>query len=144
MFSAVVVFMSAVGNLVCGILLARGFAPMRLLAWGFLIIGTAAPGILLSVVPATIMHALCLAVSFVTGLVPVILFAAAPHQAPSPAQVGVTMGMAMQGNNLGLLTGPAVAGMIAAAWGWPWVAAWVGMLAVVAMTLVHVLQRVSK
>jgi MFS family permease len=50
----------------------------------------------------------------------------------------------MQGNNVGLLAGPAVAGTIAATWGWPWVAAWVGALAVTALALVHALRRLSR
>jgi MFS family permease len=54
------------------------------------------------------------------------------------------MGMAMQGNNLGLLIGPAVAGAIADAWGWPWVAAWVALLMLVALTLIDVLRRMPR
>jgi predicted MFS family arabinose efflux permease len=141
--SAAVVVMSAIGNLVCGALLARGIAPMRLLAWSFFVVGASAPGILVSQVPAMVTYASCLAVSLVTGLIPVILFAAAPRHAPSPGQVGVTMGLAMQGNNLGLLAGPAVAGAIAATWGWAWIAAWVGLLAAVALLLVRALRRAT-
>ena len=101
------------------------------------------PGILMSVLPGSVTYGLALAVSLATGLIPVVLFADAPNHAPSSGQVGITMGMAMQGNNIGLLVGPAVAGAIAAQWGWPWVAAWVGVLAVIALFLVSALRRLS-
>lgn len=143
-FSAVAIVMSAVGNLACGLLLARGVAPMPLMAVGFVIMGAATPGVLIAATGGAFSYALTLAVSLASGLVPVILFAAAARHSPSPTHVGATMGMAMQGNNLGLLIGPAVAGAIADAWGWSWVAAWVALLTVVALALIAVLRRMPR
>jgi MFS family permease len=108
---------------------------------GFLIMGASTPGVVIAAAGGAVSYALSLAVSLASGLVPVVLFAAAARHAPSPAHVGATMGMAMQGNNLGLLIGPAAAGAIADAWGWLWVAVWVGLLACLALALIAVLRR---
>ena len=140
--SAVAVVMSALGTLACGFLLGRGIAPQRLLIWGFLVMGGASPAVLLPSLPGGLAYMAALLVALASGLVPVILFAAAARHAPSAAQVGTTVGMAMQGNNLGLLLGPAVAGAIVARWDWGWVAGWVCLLGVVALVLVLALQSV--
>jgi MFS transporter, DHA1 family, inner membrane transport protein len=140
--SAIAVVMSAVGTLVCGALLGRGLAPLPLLVAGFVVMGIASPAVLLPSVPAALSYAAALLMSLASGLVPVILFAAAARHAPSPSQVGATMGMAMQGNNLGLLIGPAAAGAIVQRWAWPSVAAGVCLLGVIALILIHALRRV--
>ncbi len=137
--SAIAVAMSAVGTLACGVLLGRVGA-LPLLVFGFVVMGGASPAVLLPSLPAGLSYAAALLVSLVSGLVPVILFAAAARHAPAPSQVGVTMGMAMQGNNLGLLAGPAAAGAIVARWDWPSVAAWVGLLGLIALVLVRLLR----
>ena len=115
-------------------------APLPLLTLGFVVMGIASPGALLPSVPAGLSYAAVLLMSLVSGLVPVILFGAAARHAPTPSQVGTTMGMAMQGNNLGLLLGPAAAGAIVQRWDWPWVAAWVCLLGLVALWLIHALR----
>src|SRR5690606_23629029 len=135
LLSALAVLMSAVGTLACGALLGRGLAPLPLLVVAFVVMGIASPGILLPTVPAGISYAAALLMSLVSGLVPVILFAAAARHAPSQSQVGTTMGMAMQGNNLGLLIGPAAAGALVQLWDWSSVAGWVCLLALVALVL---------
>ncbi|MDX1553717.1 MAG: MFS transporter, partial [Marinobacter sp.] len=63
-------------------------------------------------------YALCLVFTFASGIVPVVIFKSAAHFAPHGALVGATLGFAMQGNNIGLLIGPAVAGGVVAAYGW--------------------------
>jgi len=141
MLSAAAVAMSAVGNLACGALLARGASRMRLLALSFIAIGAATAGLVAPGVPGIAAYALCLALAFVCGLIPVVLMDAVPRHAPSPELVGATMGLAMQGNNLGLVIGPAAAGAIAGAWGWPSVAVWVAVLALAALALVRALRR---
>jgi MFS family permease len=50
--------------------------------------------------------------------VPTVLFDSAPAQVPRPDLVGATVGLMMQGNNLGLVVGPAIAGTLAASAGW--------------------------
>ena len=141
--SAAAVVTSAIGNLACGWLLARGIDSMRLLALGLAAMGIASVGVVAPIAPGAVAYLMCLVMSLASGLVPVVLFAAAPRQAPSPDQLGATLGMAMQGNNLGLLIGPAAAGAIAGAWGWSSVACWTGLLALVALMLVRAVRRLD-
>ena len=126
---------NAAGNLASGALMARGVPGKALLGIGFLGIALGAAGALASGMPGGALYGCCVALSFVSGFIPVVLLDAAPRRAPSPGQVATTVGLLMQGNNLGLLAGPAMAGWIAGLWGWPWVAAWVALLVLPALAL---------
>ncbi len=137
--SAVAIAASGLGNLVCGHLLARGLRPRRLLATAFVIQAVCAVFIFAPAMPPGLAYATCLVFSFTGGLIPVVIFDAAPRAAPDAGLVGATLGMAMQGNNLGLLLGPALAGAMASAWGWPSVAALIGLLTLLALPLVAAL-----
>jgi MFS family permease len=75
------------------------------------------------------------------GLVPVALIDGAPRHAPRPELVGATLGFLMQGNNVGLLLGPVIAGALAAAFGWPMVSSFVAALAFAAALLALALRR---
>lgn len=139
LLSAVAIAASGLGNLVCGQLLARGLRPRRLLAAAFVIQAVCAVVIFAPAIPPGLAYATCLVFSFTGGLIPVVIFDAAPRAAPDAGLVGATLGMAMQGNNLGLLLGPALAGAMASAWGWPSVAALIGLLTLLALPLVAAL-----
>lgn len=109
----------AMGNLLGGALVAHGARPSSALAWAF-----GASAVLALVVAAAPLGAasrfgLVVAFAVVSGIVPPALFAEAPSQAPHPAAVGVTVGMMMQGNNLGLVAGPAAGAALTVAGGWP-------------------------
>lgn len=109
----------AVGNLLGGALAAHGARPSSALAWAF-----GASAVLALVVAAAPLSpawrfGLVVAFAVVSGIVPPALFAEAPSQAPHPAAVGVTLGMMMQGNNLGLVAGPAAGASLTVAGGWP-------------------------
>ena len=139
MLSAVAAAASAAGNIVCGQLLTRGFRPARLLVASFGVMAICGVGIFSPLVPGAVAFALCVTFSFISGLVPVVIFDSAPRLAPRPALIGVTIGFAMQGNNIGLIVGPAAAGGVAATFGWPMVSLVVAAIAVMAMPLVRVL-----
>ncbi|MDX0365626.1 MFS transporter [Sinorhizobium meliloti] len=136
MLSALAIAASGVGNLVCGQLLARGFAPARLLHFSFGIMALCGIGIFSHTLWAIASYALCVVFSFAGGLIPVVIFDSAPRQAPGPELVGVTIGFAMQGNNLGLIIGPAAASGLAGAFGWPMVSVAIVGIAFVAALLV--------
>jgi DHA1 family inner membrane transport protein len=136
MLSALAIAASGVGNLVCGQLLACGVLPARLLHFSFGIMALCGAGIFSHALSAVAAFGLCVVFSFVGGLVPVVIFNSAPRQAPRPELVGVTIGFAMQGNNLGLIIGPAIAGGLAGAFGWPMVSVAIVAIAFVAALLV--------
>lgn len=133
--AAAAVVVNVTGNLACGSLLARGVRPPNILLAGFLTMALCGFGILGDGVPGALAYALCLVFSAASGLVPVALFDGAPRHAPRPELVGATMGFLMQGNNVGLVVGPAAAGPLAAAFGWSAVAAFVAAVAVAASLL---------
>lgn len=137
--TAVAVAASAAGNLVCGQLLASGWRPFRLLIWSFGLLALCGFGIFPEMLPAAGAYLLSVVFSFVSGFIPVVLIDAVPRHAPRPELVGATMGFAMQGNNIGLLVGPAAAGAMAAAWGWSSIALLVAAVVLAAAALVAVL-----
>lgn len=139
LLAGIAVAANVVGNLLCGLLLARGLRSLILLV-GFSAMALLGFGILSEGVPGGAVFGLSLLVSAISGLIPVALFDAAPHHAPRSDLVGATVGFMMQGNNVGLLLGPATAGALAAAAGWPAVAMLVAALAAVASVLVIVLR----
>lgn len=136
MLSALAIAASGVGNFVCGQLLARGFLPARLLHFSFGIMALCGIGIFSHTLWAIASYALCVVFSFTGGLIPVVIFDSAPRQAPGPELVGVTIGFAMQGNNLGLIIGPAAASGLAGAFDWPMVSVAIVAIAFVAALLV--------
>lgn len=134
---------NAIGNLTCGMLLVRGVLRTHILLAGFGVMGPCGFAIFSQDVPGVLAYALCLVFSAVGGLIPVALFDAAPRHAPRPELVGATVGFLMQGNNVGLVLGPAATGAIAAAAGWPAVSLLVPAIAVAAGILVCALKARS-
>jgi MFS family permease len=146
MLSAIAVAASAGGNVLGGQLLLRGVPGHRLLRGAFAgmaLCGLAIFDIFGGVTPPLIAYLLCIVYSLLGGLIPTVIFDYAPRYAPRPHLVGATVGFAMQGNNVGLIVGPASAGAIAAAIGWPAVALLVLALAAGALVLVSVLKPPS-
>ncbi|HET8725870.1 MAG TPA: MFS transporter, partial [Alphaproteobacteria bacterium] len=132
LLTAVAVAANASGNIGCGLLLTRGVRRTNILLIGFGVMALCGFGILAEGVPGAAAYALCVVFSAVGGLVPVALIDAAPRHAPRPDLVGATVGFLMQGNNVGLTLGPAAAGALAAASGWPMVSSLVAVIAAVA------------
>lgn len=143
MLSAVAIAASGVGNIACGQLLARGFRPTRLLFASFATMTLCGVGVFSWLVPGMAAYGLCIVFSFAGGFIPVVIFDSAPRYAPHPALVGVTLGFAMQGNNIGLLVGPAAAGGIAAAFGWPAVSLLIAAIALAAALLIAAFRALS-
>jgi MFS transporter, DHA1 family, inner membrane transport protein len=117
--TALAVLASAGGNLACGHLLAQGLRPWRILLVSFCLSALCGLGIFPATVAGGFAYGLCLVFSFVSGFIPVVLIDGAPRHAPRPELVGAAMGFVMQGNNVGLVLGPALAGAMAEAAGWP-------------------------
>ena len=132
---------NVVGNLACGPLLARGVSRAGILLAAFAGMALSGFAILGAEVPGPLAYAACIAFSAVGGLIPVALLDGAARHAPRPELVGATVGFVMQGNNIELVAGPALAGAIAAAHGWPAVPLLIAALAVAAGALALMLGR---
>lgn len=126
---------SAIGCLAGGQLLAKGLRPRRILVTGFVAMTLCGSGIFTGYLPGSIAYALSIVFAFIGGFIPVVLINGVPQHAPRPELVGATMGFLMQGNNLGLVVGPAAAGALAGAMGWPPVSLLLGALALAALFL---------
>lgn len=139
LLTALAILASAGGNLFCGRLIARGWSHRGLLVIGFAAMAVCGLGIFTPSMPGAGAYVSCLMFSAISGLIPVVLFDAAPHYAPRPDRAAATMGLLMHGNNLGLLVGPAAAGLLAGSLGWPSLAALVAVVALAGITLAAML-----
>jgi predicted MFS family arabinose efflux permease len=132
LMSAVAVAANIAGNLCAGSLLARGVARPTLVIAATLSMGLTALGIYLPLLADTPTFLLCVLFSAVAGVVPATLVSGASLLAPRTALVPVTVGLVMQGSNLGQLAGPAIVGNLVAAQGWSAAAVVVALTAALA------------
>lgn len=118
-----------IGNLVAGMLLARGVSRVRLIVAASLVMGLSAIGIFLGLLPDTATFLLCVLFSMVGGIIPAALLSSAPVLAPTATLTPVVVGLLMQGSNLGQVVGPVAIGSVIEALGWPSAAGLVGAAA---------------
>jgi MFS transporter, DHA1 family, inner membrane transport protein len=135
MLTALAVGAGAVGCLLCGQLLARGARPLWVLLGSFAAMALCGFGIFSDGVPGSAAYLLAIVLSFIGAFIPVVLIDGVPRHAPRPELIGTTMGFLIQGNNAGLVIGPAAAGAIAEASGWPAVSLLVAGFAAVGLAL---------
>lgn len=128
MLTALAIASGGAGNLAGGALLLRGMRPASLVAGALGVCALLALSVAAESLGAWPRYWLVVAFGTVAGLVPAALFAEAPAQAPHASTVGLTIGMMMQGNNLGLFAGPAAGAALAATGGWPALATGVAAL----------------
>lgn len=133
--SAIAIAASGVGNLAAGFLLASGRKPLHVLAAGFLVMTLFGFGVLAADLSWVAIAVLAVLFAFMAGLIPVVLMDSVPRFAPRPELVGATLGLAMQGNNVGMLVGPAAGGALAASLGWTSVAVAMALVSVAAVLL---------
>ena len=126
----------AAGNLAGGALLTRGVRPASLVMAALALSASVALLVAMASLGAWPRYWLVVAFATVAGLVPPALFAEAPSQAPHASTLGLTLGMMMQGNNLGLVIGPAAGAALSAAAGWPGLAAGAAAMAVTGIAVV--------
>jgi hypothetical protein len=100
------------GNLLGGRLLQRGFRRGSVIACGSLLTGLAGAGIFLDVFPDAVRYALCLALSFIGGVIPASVLSSSVALARTPLQIAILQGLFMQLSNLGPFAGPPVIAML--------------------------------
>lgn len=122
-----------VGNLIAGVLLARGVSRFTVLAGASFAMGVAAVFVFLPLLPPA--GAFLAGILFATagGFVPATLLSTAAALAPRPNLVPASIGLLMQGSNLGQVLGPAVVGLVISGIGWTGAAALVAVLALLAV-----------
>jgi predicted MFS family arabinose efflux permease len=133
--TAAAVGVGVAGCLHCGQLLARGVRPLHILLGAFAISGACGFGIFDASISGSVAYLLAIVLSFVGAFIPVVIIDGVPRHAPQPALIGTTMGFVIQGNNAGLVLGPAAAGAIAQASGWPAVSLLVACLALAGLAV---------
>ncbi|MCW4456037.1 MFS transporter [Flavobacterium sp. MXW15] len=129
--SAIAVAAGAAGCLACGHRLGAGARATTLMRVGFAAMALGGIGVLALPLPGGYSYLLCVVISFVGAFIPTAIFDAAPRHSPRPELLGTTVGLATQGNSIGVVIGPLIASAIAATAGWAWVAAF--MVAVVVL-----------
>ena len=115
--TAVAVISNAAGNLAASWLVARGFAPARLMALALVVMAACEVGIFLSAMPPDGRYGLAIVFSAFGGLVPAAIFATLPPIAARAGSGAVAMGLIVQASHLGQMSGPPVVAAIAEATG---------------------------
>ncbi|MGE4248811.1 MAG: CynX/NimT family MFS transporter [Parvibaculaceae bacterium] len=143
MLSAIVVAANISGNLAAGMLLGRGTARWQPIAFAGLVMGLAGMAIFLAPLPPFAIFVLCLIFSGVGGLLPATILTTAPLLVSEPRLAPMSLGLVMQGSNLGQVVAPVTVGAAVDAAGWS-AAAWpVGIAAGLALALTFALRGLS-
>jgi MFS family permease len=116
--TAVTVVANGFGSISAGWLIVRGVRLWLIVATAFASVGLASFGIFAQSMPVAGVAVLAAASLGFTGLVPGLVYVAAPRLTPRPALLALTLGVVVQASNLGALFGPAVLGTWVERLGW--------------------------
>ena len=117
--TAIGLAMNVPGNLLGGILLQRGVRRWKLIAAASLAMGITGLGIYVEGISFIAQYTLVLSFFLFGGLLPVSVIEGATATSPSPAMIGTSNGILMQGGQVGLLIGPpSVAAFVTHFGGW--------------------------
>jgi CP family cyanate transporter-like MFS transporter len=119
LLTCLMVLVNVPGNLLGGRLLQRGFQRGTLIAVANVITGLSSLGIFLDLFPDLMRYVLCLALSFVGGLIPASVLSSSASLAHTQKQVAALQGLFIQCSNLGaFLAPPLIAILVAASGQW--------------------------
>ena len=127
LFVALVILANIVGNTGAALLISWGLPRWTLMLFSFLVMGLLGALIFVSFIPSDLKIAMAILFSALTGLLPTACLAGAPAHAPSPSQIAMASGFAMQGATLGSLLGPPILGAVTSYFG-SWENCWWIML----------------
>ncbi|WP_248307894.1 MFS transporter [Bosea sp. AS-1] len=139
--SALAIASNIAGNLAAGVLLGRGILRAALIGGASIVMGVSAALIFLPLLPNFATFLFCMLFSAAGGLIPATLISSAALLAPRPSLVPATIGLIMQGSNLGQVAGPIAVGLVIARAGWPAAAMLVAALALSALLTALALRR---
>jgi len=117
-FVAIVIIVNAPGAWLGGWLSNRGVAPALLVLVSGLVMGLAGCGAFVSVADPLLRLVLCIAFSFVGGVLPAAIYACLPAVAAPRQNFGSVNGLAVQASNIGALLGPPLAAALVGVGGW--------------------------
>lgn len=106
------------GNLIAAPLLRRGVPRWALLAAANIFMALCGLGIFDVRLDPWIAYALCLGFALTCGVIPTCVLGGAALYAPDRHLISATLGLIVQGSNLGLIVGPAAVGAVVASFGW--------------------------
>ena len=107
------------GNLIGGALVQRGHSRGRLVAGAHLLTGLCGLGLAQEAWPDGLRYGLCVALSFIGGLIPAAVMSSSTVLAHNPRQIGALQGLIMQGSQLGQFVGtPLIAWVVASSGQW--------------------------
>ena len=141
--AAFIVAVNMAGNLLAGVWLQRGMRPGRLMALTCALTGPLGFALFWSATPVLMLIPLCALFSAAAGVLPSTFVTCAPRAVPTPDLAPVSLGLVMQGNYLGQVLGPMVAGGLLAAGGWPAVGLQVATAALLGVVLAYCYQKYS-
>jgi DHA1 family inner membrane transport protein len=142
--SAVTIVGNGIAPLAAEFLVRRGVRLWVMVAAGFGFFGIASFGIFapfMSVVGVAVLASMSLAVS---GLMPALIYMAAPALSPHPALLALTLGIVVQASHLGHCLGPAALGSWVESFGWSSAPALFAANAVIGVSVGFGLRRLSR
>lgn len=117
--TALMLLVNVPGNLIGGALVQRGLPRGRIIAAAHAATGVCALLLLDDRLGDGLRYGLCLALSFIGGLIPAAVMSSSTVLARQPSQIGVLQGLIMQGSQLGQFVGtPLIAAVVAATGQW--------------------------
>ena len=119
LLSCVMLLACVPGNLLGGMLVQRGMARGRLAASAHVLTGLCGLGFFSDSLPDGLRYALCVALSFIGGVIPAAVMSSSAVLARNPRQINALQGLIMQGSQLGQFVGtPLIAALVAASGQW--------------------------
>ena len=119
LLSCVMLLACVPGNLVGGALMQRGVSRGQVIAIAHTLTGLCGLGYFQDGWPDALRYALCVALSFIGGVIPAAVMSSSAVLAKSPQQIGALQGLIMQGSQVGQFVGtPLIAAVVAASGHW--------------------------
>lgn len=117
-FVAIVIIVNAPGAWLGGWLSNRGVSPTLLVLMSGLVMGLAGCGAFVAAADPLLRLGLCIAFSFIGGVLPAAIYACLPAVAAPRQNFGSVNGLAVQASNIGALLGPPLAAALVGVGGW--------------------------
>ncbi|MGO4448123.1 CynX/NimT family MFS transporter [Phyllobacterium sp. TAF24] len=142
--TAFAIVTNIVGNIGAGIALRHGLPRWLLLAVASAIMTMTGVAVFTLSGPTWLIFSLCVVFSGVGGCLPSAMMGAAPRAVPEAQLGAMSVGLVMQGSNLGQMIGPVVVGSLVDAVGWKAAAIPVAIAGVIAIGTALTLKKVFR